>query len=50
MSIVDNGHGMSHNEIEQMLRIGRCRESDRDLMGTYGVGFKVLAGLDFGPC
>ncbi|KAI3947932.1 hypothetical protein MKW92_024873 [Papaver armeniacum] len=42
MSIVDNGHGMSHEDIKQMLRIGcrSCRADDRDHIGIFGIGFQ----------
>ncbi|KAI3889095.1 hypothetical protein MKW92_051100 [Papaver armeniacum] len=42
MSIIDNGHGMSHEEIKQMLCIGcrSCRADDRGHIGIFGIGFQ----------
>ncbi|KAI3853382.1 hypothetical protein MKX03_026390 [Papaver bracteatum] len=42
MSIVDNGHGMSHEDIRKMLSIGRrrCGANDPDRIGVYGIGFQ----------
>lgn len=42
LSIVDDGHGMSHTEIMRMLSFGHKQpEEDPDQIGRFGIGFKV---------
>lgn len=42
LSVVDNGHGMSHVEIVRMLSFGHKQpEEDSDKIGRFGIGFKV---------
>lgn len=43
LQVVDNGHGMNHEEIVKMLSFGHKRpeESDAEQIGHFGVGFKV---------
>ncbi|WOK98111.1 MORC family CW-type zinc finger protein 4-like isoform X1 [Canna indica] len=44
LSVVDNGHGMSHNEIMRMLSFGHKQpEEDQDKIGRFGIGFKTGA-------
>lgn len=44
LQVVDNGHGMDHDEIVRMLSIGHESpdEDDRNQIGRFGVGFKVF--------
>lgn len=44
LAIVDDGHGMSHEEIMKMVSFGRKQpdSSDPNYIGRYGVGFKVF--------
>ncbi|CAL9064053.1 unnamed protein product [Musa banksii] len=42
LSIVDDGHGMSHTEIMRMLSFGHKQpEEDPDQIGRFGIGFKT---------
>lgn len=43
LSVVDDGHGMSHKEIMVMLSLGHKQPDadDPDHIGRFGVGFKV---------
>lgn len=47
LQVVDNGHGMDHDEIVRMLSFGHKRpeETDKDQIGHFGVGFKVLSNI-----
>lgn len=44
LSVVDDGHGMSHIQILRMLSLGHKQPYDDDPhhIGRFGVGFKVL--------
>lgn len=44
LAILDDGHGMSHEEIMKMMSFGRKEPNanDPNYIGRYGVGFKVL--------
>jgi HSP90 family molecular chaperone len=47
LSVIDNGWGMSHLDIERMVSFGHARptEDNRDHIGRFGVGFKVISNL-----
>lgn len=44
LAIVDDGHGMSHEDILKMVSFGRKQPdaNDPNYIGRYGVGFKVF--------
>jgi HSP90 family molecular chaperone len=44
LQVVDNGLGMTHEEIVRMLSFGHKRpvETDVEHIGHFGVGFKVI--------
>ena len=44
LAVVDDGHGMSHDEIMKMVSFGREKRDtdDPNYIGRYGVGFKVI--------
>ncbi|XP_024978756.1 MORC family CW-type zinc finger protein 2B-like isoform X2 [Cynara cardunculus var. scolymus] len=44
LAVVDDGHGMSHQEIMKMVSFGRKQPdtSDSNYIGRYGVGFKNI--------
>lgn len=44
LSIIDDGSGMSHEEVVKMTTFGHKRPDvhDVDRIGRFGVGFKVL--------
>lgn len=44
LSVIDDGHGMSHQEIVRMLSFGRKPpdEDDPTRIGRFGIGFKVI--------
>ena len=49
LSIIDNGCGMTHSDIERMLSFGHklpAREN-KELIGRFGEGFKVRFFLLF---
>ncbi|PIA25673.1 hypothetical protein AQUCO_10900014v1 [Aquilegia coerulea] len=43
LSVIDDGHGMSHQEIVRMLSLGRKAPDadDPDHIGRFGIGFKT---------
>ncbi|KAF5206034.1 Morc family cw-type zinc finger protein [Thalictrum thalictroides] len=43
LSVIDDGHGMSHQEILRMLSLGRKAPDgdDPDRIGRFGIGFKT---------
>jgi hypothetical protein len=43
LSVIDDGHGMIHREVEKMVRFGHKKPEadDPDRIGRFGVGFKV---------
>lgn len=43
LSVIDDGCGMSHDELVRMLSLGHEQpdEDDPDRIGRFGVGFKV---------
>lgn len=43
LSVIDDGHGMSHTEIMRMLSFGHKQpnEDEQDRIGRFGIGFKV---------
>ncbi|KAI3668913.1 hypothetical protein L6452_40130 [Arctium lappa] len=45
LAVVDDGHGMSHEEIMKMVSFGRKQPdtNDSNYIGRYGVGFKTGA-------
>ncbi|OVA00681.1 zinc finger protein [Macleaya cordata] len=45
LSVIDDGHGMSHQEIMVMLSFGHKRSDayDQDSIGRFGIGFKTGA-------
>ncbi|KAI3903636.1 hypothetical protein MKW98_032290 [Papaver atlanticum] len=45
LALIDDGHGMSHDELLVMLSLGnkKFHEDDRERIGKYGVGFKTGA-------
>lgn len=49
LQVVDNGLGMTHEEIIRMLSFGHKRpaETDVEQIGHFGVGFKVITNLKF---
>ena len=49
LAIVDNGCGMIHSDIESMFSFGHKRPTreNKELIGTFGVGFKVRFCLLF---
>ena len=44
LAVVDDGNGMSHEEIMKMVSFGRKQPDtdDPNYIGRYGVGFKVF--------
>lgn len=44
LSLIDDGHGMSHADIQRMVSFGhgQTEVDDPDHIGMYGIGFKVL--------
>lgn len=44
LSVVDDGHGMSHIDVLRMLSLGHRKSCTNDPhhIGRFGVGFKVL--------
>ena len=49
LSIVDNGCGMRHSDIERMLSFGHKRHTreNKEFIGRFGVGLKVSFFLLF---
>lgn len=47
LSVIDNGHGMSHTDICRMISFGHGQPEadDPDHIGRYGIGFKVLPSV-----
>nr|CAD1839276.1 unnamed protein product [Ananas comosus var. bracteatus] len=45
LSVIDDGHGMSHTEIMRMLSFGHKQpnEDEQDRIGRFGIGFKTGA-------
>lgn len=45
LSIIDDGHGMSHQEIVRMISFGHVQPEadDPDHIGRFGIGFKVYS-------
>nr|GEZ75822.1 MORC family CW-type zinc finger protein 2B-like isoform X1 [Tanacetum cinerariifolium] len=45
LAVVDNGHGMGHDDISKMVMFGRKQPdlNDPNRIGRYGVGFKHAA-------
>ncbi|KAK4434280.1 MORC family CW-type zinc finger protein 3 [Sesamum alatum] len=45
LSVIDDGHGMSHTDIIKMVSFGRRHPEtdDQDHIGRYGIGFKTGA-------
>lgn len=43
LSVIDDGHGMTHREIVRMLAFGHKQPDadDADHIGRFGIGFKV---------
>ena len=43
LSVIDDGHGMTHQDIVRMTSIGHKQPDEDDLerIGRFGVGFKV---------
>lgn len=44
LSLIDDGHGMSHADIQTMISFGhgQTKVDDPNHIGMYGIGFKVL--------
>lgn len=44
LSLSDDGHGMSHADIQRMISFGhgQTEVDDPNHIGMYGIGFKVL--------
>lgn len=44
LSVIDDGHGMSHADIQRMISFGhgQAQVDDPNHIGRYGIGFKVL--------
>lgn len=44
LSIVDDGHGMTHHEIVKMISFGHKQPEadDPNRIGRFGIGFKVV--------
>jgi len=44
LSVIDDGDGMNHQQILTMISFGHGQpnEDDRDRIGRFGVGFKVV--------
>ncbi|KAL0432620.1 UNVERIFIED_CONTAM: ATPase MORC2B [Sesamum latifolium] len=44
LSVIDDGHGMSHSDIQRMVSFGHGQPGtdDPDHLGKYGIGFKNL--------
>lgn len=44
LSVIDDGQGMSHDEIMRMVSFGHKKSDydDKDQIGRFGVGFKVV--------
>lgn len=47
LSAIDDGHGMSHADIQRMISFGHGQPAadDPDHIGRYGIGFKVFSIL-----
>ncbi|RZC66078.1 hypothetical protein C5167_009772 [Papaver somniferum] len=45
LALIDDGHGMSHDELLVMLSLGnkKFHQDDRERIGKYGVGFRTGA-------
>ncbi|KAL8492252.1 hypothetical protein ACS0TY_023768 [Phlomoides rotata] len=45
LSVIDDGHGMHHEDIQRMISFGRGqpKTDDSDHIGKYGIGFKTGA-------
>ena len=44
LAVVDNGHGMGHDDISKMVMFGNEQPdtNDPNRIGRFGVGFKVM--------
>lgn len=49
LSVIDDGHGMTHQEIVRMLSFGHQQPDvvDANHIGIFGVGFKVVFSFSF---
>lgn len=47
LSVIDDGQGMNHYEVKKMISFGhkQSEEDDKDRIGKFGVGFKVVFSL-----
>lgn len=45
LSVIDDGHGMNHADIQRMISFGhgQPKADDPDHIGKYGIGFKVFS-------
>lgn len=51
LSVIDDGQGMNHDEVVKMVCFGHKRpdKDDKDYIGRFGVGFKVVFFLIYSP-
>jgi len=49
LSLIDDGLGMNHDEVMKMVSFGHKQSDqvDKDHIGKFGVGFKVVFSLIF---
>jgi len=49
LCLIDDGQGMNHDEILKMVSFGHKQSDkvDKDHIGKFGVGFKVVFSLIF---
>jgi hypothetical protein len=47
LSVIDDGHGMTHQDLLRMISFGHKQpgDDDPDRIGRYGIGFKVFVNI-----